>query len=68
VADGSVVFENPWAEHALTEGHLRSLLSTHRCRLDFSWHRAGGTFEEFQSEVERELCRLEWLFSAAARS
>lgn len=68
VADGSVVFENPWAEHALTEGHLRSLLSMHRCRLDFSWHRAGGTFEEFQSEVERELCRLEWLFSAAARS
>lgn len=65
VTDGAVLFENPWAEHALSEGHLRSLLRMHRCRLDFCWHRGGGRLEEFQGEVERELCRLEWLFSVS---
>lgn len=66
VRDGTVLFENPWAEYALTASHLRTLLRTCRCRLDFCWHRGGGTSEELQCDVERELGRLEWLFSVAS--
>jgi hypothetical protein len=65
VSDGTVLLENPWAERPVDDAVLRELLRTHRCRLDYCWHRGGGTVADLASAVERELRKLEWLFSVS---